>query len=339
MKLALKYLLVILFIFCAVVFIPKPIEKAQLTDDLEIATLAGGCFWCVEADIEKVPGVIEVISGFSGGEEINPTYKQVASGATGHRESVQVYYDPTKTTYKTILDTFWKTHDPTDAEGQFVDRGFQYSPAIYYHNEEQQETAEETKAFYQQYFNQTIATEIVAYSAFYEAEEYHQDYYKKNEARYSYYRYFSGRDQFVKETWENITFKKLTPLQYRVTQLDETEPAFDNEYWDNKEPGIYVDIIDGTPLFSSVDKFQSGTGWPSFFKPISEGAVVEKTDYKLVYPRTEIRSASSDAHLGHVFDDGPNDTLRYCMNSAALEFTHKDDLEARGYEEYLTAFE
>lgn len=308
----------------------------------EIATFAGGCFWCVEANFEKHPGIISAVSGYAGGEEESPTYKEVSAGTTGHRESVQITYDPDVISYEELLDIFWRTIDPTDEGGSFVDRGFQYTSAIFYHDDEQKRLAEESADKVRDRFG-SVATEIIPYTTFYPAEEYHQDYYKKNPLKYKYYRSGSGRDDFIEENWEKPDKEelkqRLTPLQYKVTQEEGTEPAFDNEYWDNYEEGIYVDLIDGKPLFSSTDKYKSGTGWPSFTKPIEDSAVTEHEDRKLLSVRTEIRSASSDAHLGHVFDDGPEPTgLRYCMNSAALRFIPKDQMEEEGYGDYLYLF-
>jgi len=134
--------------------------------------------------------------------------------------------------------------------------------------------------------------------------------------------------------------KRLTPLQYEVTQKEGTEPAFRNEYWDNHEDGIYVDIVSGEPLFSSRDKFESGTGWPSFTRPISETSIVEHTDRRFFMKRTELRSSQANSHIGHVFDDGPQPTgLRYCVNSASMRFIPKQDMEKEGYGEYLKLFE
>ena len=277
------------------------------------ATFAGGCFWCLESDFEKVDGVIEAVSGYIGGDTENPTYHEVSSGRSGHAEAVQVRYDPDKISYRELLDIFWRHVDPTDAGGQFVDRGSQYRPAIFYHDAEQKRLAEASKQALAQSgtFDKPIATEIVAFTKFFPAEDYHQAYYKKNAQSYELYRQHSGRDQFLTKIWDkkpaapaaqkadNSRYsrpgemelkKKLTPLQFKVTQKEGTEPAFNNEYWDNKQAGIYVDIVSGEPLFSSTDKFDSGTGWPSFTRPLEAENVVEKKDRSLFMVRVEVRS-------------------------------------------------
>jgi peptide methionine sulfoxide reductase msrA/msrB len=344
---------------------------------LQVAYFAGGCFWCTESDFEKMNGVTDVISGYSGGDVENPTYDQVSRGNTGHIESVKVTFKSGSIDYKTLVQKFLLTVDVTDNKGQFVDRGPQYRPALFYKSQEEKKIIDEVLSELQKIkpFKKDVVIDLLEFKNFYDAEKYHQDYYKKSKFKYSYYRTASGRDKTLKKLWGDFKFnsnvksssstpnsetsnktlgrkkmswenfkkpspeelkKILSEEQFKVTQKEGTEKPFSNAYNDNKQEGIYVDIVSGEPLFSSKDKYDSGTGWPSFSKPIDDKFIKTKTDYKLLYPRTEVRSKYADSHLGHVFKDGPKPTgLRYCMNSASMRFIPKDKMKEEGYEDYL----
>ena len=311
---------------------------------IELATFAGGCFWCMVSPFEEQAGIVKVVSGYTGGKTENPTYKEVCSDTTGHYEAVQITFDSSIFSYQQLLDIFWQQIDPTDPEGQFHDRGTSYRTAIFYHTEEQKHLAQASKKALAEsgIFDKPIVTEILPASTFFPAEEYHQDYHKKNAFRYALYRQGSGRDAFIKKHWSKDRSHlrdTLTEMQYYVTQENGTEPPFRNEYWDHKEEGIYVDIVSGEPLFSSLDKFDSHCGWPSFTKPIFSASIKENVDLTHNMVRTEVRSKEGDSHLGHVFNDGPKPAgLRYCINSAALRFIPKEDLEAEGYGDFKRLF-
>lgn len=316
--------------------------------DYELATFAGGCFWCMVSPFDQIPGVKKVVSGYTGGHKENPTYEEVCSQKTGHYEAVQITFDPQMIPYEELLEIFWRQIDPTDPGGQFFDRGKPYQTAIFYQNAVQKEKAEASKEALAESgrFARPIVTSILPAGTFYDAEGYHQCYYQKNNLHYKQYRKGSGRDAFAEKYWpggngqeQDELRKRLTKLQFDVTQKGATEPPFKNEYWNNEKEGIYVDVVSGEPLFSSRDKYEAGSGWPSFTKPLQPHNIKEKVDYTHGLTRTEVRSTGADSHLGHVFNDGPAPGgKRYCINSAALHFIPREDLGEKGYSQYVSLF-
>jgi peptide methionine sulfoxide reductase msrA/msrB len=304
--------------------------------------LAGGCFWGVEAYMTRIYGVYDVTSGYANGDTENPTYEEVSYKHTGHAETVHVLYDPERVDLTTLLTYYFKIINPTVLNQQGNDRGEQYRTGIYYMEDTDKAVIEQVMAKEQEKYEDPIVTEFEKLDNFTLAEEYHQDYLEKNPDGYCHIEFDSLEDQSVPIVIDPMMYPKpsdevlkttLTEAQYMVTQSGDTEAAFSNEYWDTFEPGIYVDIATGEPLFSSADKYESGCGWPSFTKPIVPEVIVTYDDTSFNMLRTEVRSRSGNSHLGHVFDDGPTDKggLRYCINSASITFIPFADMKAAGY--------
>jgi len=298
--------------------------------------LAGGCFWGLEAYMERIDGVKDATVGYANGKTEKTSYNIVAS--TDHAETVHVKYDANKISLSKLLKYYFQVVDPTSINQQGNDRGRQYRTGIYYTNPKDKEIILQEIEEEQKKYTDKIQVEVQPLKNYILAEEYHQDYLKKNPNGYCHIDVSKADEVIIdpkdypKPSDEELK-KRLTPLQYSVTQKKNTEHSFSNEYWDNHEAGIYVDITTGEPLFSSKDKYDSGCGWPSFTKPISKDVVTYANDTSFNMVRTEVLSRSGKAHLGHVFDDGPKDKggLRYCINSASIKFIPLKDMEKEHY--------
>lgn len=314
--------------------------ESKMTDRKNEIVLAGGCFWGVEEYFSRMPGVLETQCGYANGETANPSYREVCSGSTGHAEAVRVVYDPGKLSLDTIIGHFFKIIDPLSLNRQGNDVGRQYRTGIYYSDNSSRAYLQTLMAQEQAMHGQPLAVELLPLENFYPAEEYHQRYLKKNPGGYCHITFESlsdlasrsGSKKYSKPAEDELR-RTLDPLAFEVTQHAATERAFSGSLWDNHKPGIYVDVVTGEPLFVSSDKFDSGTGWPSFTRPINPDAVSQNEDTSHGMSRTEVRSSIGDSHLGHVFDDGPAERggLRYCINSAALRFIPLDEMEREGY--------
>lgn len=318
-------------------------NDTTMDTDKSTIYLAGGCFWGTEHFLKQIKGVESTQAGYANSRVPYPSYRQVCSGDTGAAETVEVVYDPAKVSLDEILKLYFLTIDPTSINRQGGDKGEQYRTGIYYTTESQRDTARKALDILQNDYSAPIAVELKRIENFYPAEDYHQDYLENNPTGYCHIS--PALFKLARDTWkpryekpdDSILRDMLTPEQYAVTQLNATEPPFHNEYFDEKRPGIYVDITTGEPLFLSTDKFDSGCGWPSFTRPINRDAVKEKLDTTHDMVRTEVRSAIGNAHLGHVFPDGPikSGGMRFCINSASLRFIPLADMEEAGYGEFI----
>ncbi len=327
----------------------KEKENQEIMDNKNVREIyfAGGCFWGTEHFFQQIRGVVGTEVGYANGNTQNPTYEEVVSHTTGFAETVKVKYDPEQVDLKLLIDLYFKTIDPTTLDKQGNDRGNQYRTGIYFTNKEDETLVKNEVLKLAKNYSQPIVVETVALKNFYKAEDYHQDYLDKNPGGYCHiepglFEMAKNANPLPKAKYQKQDKKvlkdKLTAEQYNVTQENATERPFQNEYWNETREGIYVDITTGEPLFISTDKFESGCGWPSFSKPITKKLIDEKMDKTAGMVRVEVRSKTGDAHLGHVFTDGPTDKggLRYCINSASLKFIPKAEMEKKGYGDYIS---
>lgn len=337
-----KYFIVLVIVMISNTFlgVAKPMKNQA-----EIY-FAGGCFWGTEHFLKQIRGVENTQVGYANSNVANPSYEQVCSGKTNAAETVKVVYDPKTVDLNLLLDLYFKTIDPTSLNQQGNDRGTQYRTGIYYVDKEDLPVIKQAIQLLSAQYKTPIVLEVKPLTNFYPAETYHQDYLDKNPGGYCHInpalfemaRKANAPKAKTYQKADDATLRKeLSAEQYAVTQKNATEPAFHNKYWNEHRPGIYVDITTGEPLFVSTDKFDSGCGWPSFSQPIQKDLIAEKKDTSHGMIRTEVRSKTGDAHLGHVFTDGPKEKggLRYCINSASLRFIPKDKMKEEGYGEYL----
>ncbi|MDR2368300.1 MAG: peptide-methionine (S)-S-oxide reductase MsrA [Deltaproteobacteria bacterium] len=306
--------------------------------------LAGGCFWGVERYLSLIPGVIETEVGYANGNTENPTYHDVCGGDTGFAEAVMVTYDASVLGLSELLDLFYRIIDPTSVNKQGNDTGPQYRTGVYYLDPADRPIIHGSLVLLGESLDRPLAVQGGKLKNFYSAEAYHQKYLDKNPGGYCHIpeaSFEAARRHKKTAPGQNDLQKRLSPMQYEVTQRGATEPPFANEYFATFEPGLYVDVVDGKPLFLSTQKFESGCGWPSFSKPIDDALIAKLPDNSHGRQRTEIRGRESGSHLGHVFPDGPPAAggLRYCVNSASLRFVPKARMEAEGYGHLLGLLE
>ena len=338
-----KHLIIAVILIISNVFlgIAKPMKNQA-----EIY-LAGGCFWGTEHFLKQIRGVESTQVGYANSNVANPSYEQVCSGKTNAAETVKVVYNPEEVSLDLLLNLYFQTIDPTSLNRQGNDRGTQYRTGIYYISQADISAINKAIQVLSTQYQKPIAIEVKPLTNFYPAEIYHQDYLDKNPNGYCHInpalfemarKANASKTKNYQKPDDATLRKKLSAEQYAVTQKNATEPAFHNEFWNEHRPGIYVDITTGEPLFVSTDKFDSGCGLPSFSKPIQKELIAEKKDTTHGMIRTEVRSKTGDAHLGHVFTDGPKEKggLRYCINSASLRFIPKEKMKEEGYEEYLS---